>query len=105
MDNSNSSSEVQCRLAQSLICKVGCSTTQVELARTHAQVDLDELAGLISRAIAKHRLESGMTHEQVAEMLGVGNEAVSRMDRGLVMRTVARLVELAEISAAMRPIC
>ncbi|CAJ5416592.1 helix-turn-helix domain-containing protein [Burkholderia vietnamiensis] len=61
------------------------------------QVDLDELAGLIGRAIAKHRLESGLTQEQVAETLGIGNEAVSRMERGLVMPTVARLVELAEI--------
>lgn len=61
------------------------------------QVDLDQLAGLIGRAIAKHRLESGLTQEQVAESLGIGNEAVSRMERGLVMPTVARLVELAEI--------
>ena len=61
------------------------------------QVDLDELAGLIGRAIAKHRVGSGLTQEQVAELLGIGNEAVSRMERGLVMPTVARLVELAEI--------
>jgi len=62
-----------------------------------ARIELDELAGLIGRAIAKHRLESGLTQEQVAEMLGIGNEAVSRMERGLVMPTVARLVELADI--------
>ncbi|WP_434661480.1 helix-turn-helix transcriptional regulator [Paraburkholderia sp. A3BS-1L] len=59
--------------------------------------DLDRLAELVGRAIAKHRVESDLTQEQVAEQLGIGNEAVSRMERGLVMPTVARLVELAEI--------
>lgn len=62
-----------------------------------AQIDLDKLAAVIGRAIAKHRVASGYTQEQVAEALGVGNEAVSRMERGLVMPTVARLVELAEL--------
>ncbi len=62
-----------------------------------AQVDLEQLALVIGRAIAKHRVASGYTQEQVAEALGIGNEAVSRMERGIVMPTVARLVELAEI--------
>ena len=70
-----------------------------------AQVDLDEPAGLIGRPIAKHRLESGPTQEQVAELLEIGDEAVSRMERGLVMPTVARLVQLAEILAVTRLIC
>jgi transcriptional regulator with XRE-family HTH domain len=52
---------------------------------------------MVGRAIAKYRVESGLTQEQVAEQLGIGNEAVSRMERGLVVPTVARLVELAEI--------
>ncbi|MCQ9325399.1 helix-turn-helix domain-containing protein [Neisseria dentiae] len=34
---------------------------------------------------------------QVAEILQIGNEAVSRMERGLIMPNVARLMELAEI--------
>jgi transcriptional regulator with XRE-family HTH domain len=61
------------------------------------QVDMEQLAGAIGRAIAKHRVGSGLTQEQVAETLGLGNEAVSRMERGIVMPTVARLVELAEL--------
>lgn len=61
------------------------------------ETDLEQLAVMIGRAIAKHRADSGFTQEQVAEQLGIGNEAVSRMERGLVMPTVARLVELAEI--------
>jgi transcriptional regulator with XRE-family HTH domain len=62
-----------------------------------AQVDLDELAGLIGRVIAKRGLESGLTQEPVTELLWIGNVAVSRIERGIVMPTVARLVELAEI--------
>lgn len=59
--------------------------------------DLKPLAEVVGRAIARHRMTSGLTQEQVAEQLGIGNEAVSRMERGLVMPTVARLVELADI--------
>ncbi|QUP52681.1 helix-turn-helix domain-containing protein [Ralstonia syzygii] len=62
-----------------------------------AQVDLEQLASVVGRAIAKHRAASGYTQEQVAEALGIGNEAVSRMERGIVMPTVARLVELADL--------
>ncbi|MFL9928843.1 helix-turn-helix transcriptional regulator [Paraburkholderia sp. RL18-103-BIB-C] len=60
-------------------------------------IDVDALAEMVGRAIARKRTASQLTQEQVAERLGIGNEAVSRMERGLVMPTVARLVELAEI--------
>jgi transcriptional regulator with XRE-family HTH domain len=59
--------------------------------------DLERLAEAVGRAIAKRRTASELTQEEVAERLGIGNEAVSRMERGLVMPTVARLMELAEI--------
>jgi transcriptional regulator with XRE-family HTH domain len=52
---------------------------------------------MVGRAIARNRTASQLTQEQVAARLGIGNEAVSRMERGIVMPTVARLVELAEI--------
>ena len=51
----------------------------------------------IGRAIAQYRQQSGLTQEQVAEKLQIGNEAVSRMERGLIMPNVVRLLELAEI--------
>lgn len=51
----------------------------------------------IGKAISKRRLACNLTQEDVAERLNIGNEAVSRMERGTVMPTVARLVELAEI--------
>jgi len=59
--------------------------------------DMARLASMVGQAIARHRVASSLTQEQVAERLGIGNEAVSRIERGLVMPTVARLVELADI--------
>lgn len=61
------------------------------------QDDIKQLAKTIGQAIARHREACVLTQEQVAERLGIGNEAVSRMERGLVMPTVARLAELAEV--------
>jgi transcriptional regulator with XRE-family HTH domain len=55
------------------------------------------LAGSIGRAIAKQRVRSQLTQEEVAERLGVGNEAVSRIERGRVIPNIVRLIELAEI--------
>jgi len=60
-----------------------------------ARAKVDELALSIGKAIARKRQDAGLTQEQVAEQLKIGNEAVSRMERGLVMPTVARLLELA----------
>ncbi|UOP05473.1 helix-turn-helix domain-containing protein [Conchiformibius kuhniae] len=51
----------------------------------------------IGKSIAKRRQQAGFTQEQVAEKLGIGYVAVSRMERGLVMPTVARLYQLAEL--------
>lgn len=62
-----------------------------------AASDMNRLAEMVGKAIARNRIASDLTQEQVAERLGVGNEAVSRMERGLVMPTVARLAELADI--------
>jgi len=60
-------------------------------------VDKNRIAEVVGRAIAKHRVASNLTQEQLAEQLGIGNEAVSRIERGLVIPTIARLVELANI--------
>ncbi|RDU94941.1 helix-turn-helix domain-containing protein [Trinickia dinghuensis] len=59
----------------------------------------ENLAVAVGRAIAKQRTTSGLTQEQVAERLGIGLEAVSRMERGTVIPTVLRLFELADIFA------
>lgn len=54
-------------------------------------------AELIGKCIAKRRLAANLTQENVAEKLGIGYEAVSRIERGKSIPTVIRLVELAEI--------
>ena len=58
---------------------------------------INDPATVVGRAIAKQRVASGLTQEQVAEELGIGLEAVSRMERGVVIPTVVRLFELADI--------
>lgn len=56
-----------------------------------------ELSKQVGRAIARHRALAGLTQEQVAESLDIGLEAVSRIERGIVMPNIARLIELADI--------
>ncbi len=55
------------------------------------------IAKAIGKAIAAKRMEKGLTQENVAEKLNIGNEAVSRIERGTVIPNIIRLVELAEI--------
>jgi len=61
------------------------------------QDDIKQLTLTIGKAIARHREACKLTQEEVALRLEIGNEAVSRMERGVVMPTVARLAQLAEI--------
>lgn len=55
------------------------------------------LAGLVGAAIARQRTACDLTQDEVAERLGIGAEAVSRIERGLVMPNIERLMQLAEI--------
>lgn len=55
------------------------------------------LAKSVGKAIAKRRLACQLTQEYVAECLGIGVEAVSRIERGVSVPTVMRLAELATI--------
>lgn len=56
----------------------------------------DPVAAL-GRSIARARSEAGMTQDEVADALGIGNEAVSRMERGVSAPSVPRLFELADL--------
>lgn len=56
-----------------------------------------QLVKTIGRAIAKYRQAVGLTQAELAEILGIGNDAVSRMERGTTVPTVLRLLELSEI--------
>lgn len=55
------------------------------------------LAKVVGLAIAKQRMLRELTQEQVAEQLGIGGEAVSRIERGIVMPNIERLMQFAEI--------
>lgn len=56
-----------------------------------------QLAELVGQAIARQRVRCKLSQEQVAEKLGIGSEAVSRIERGIVMPNIERLVELAAV--------
>ena len=60
-------------------------------------INVDELAKAVGRAIARQRQKAGFNQERVAEHLNIGLEAVSRMERGLVVPTIVRLAELAQL--------
>jgi len=51
----------------------------------------------LGKTIAKKRKAAGYTQEQVAEHLGIGPEAFSRIERGKVGASVAKLFELATL--------
>ncbi|WP_298184258.1 helix-turn-helix transcriptional regulator [uncultured Pseudomonas sp.] len=61
------------------------------------KIDSKQLATLVGQAIARQRVRCDLSQEQVAEKLEIGSEAVSRIERGIVMPNVERLVELAAI--------
>ena len=51
----------------------------------------------VGDSIGRRRQQAGMTQEAVAEKLGIGPEAVSRMERGVGSVTAERLIVLAEL--------
>lgn len=75
------------------------ATIRVEFLEDAAmnEPNLQDLNRQIGQSIARRRQQAGLTQEETAEKLGIGYEAVSRMERGLVMPTVVRLYQLAEI--------
>ena len=55
------------------------------------------LAEMVGKAIAKQRIRKKLTQEQLASRLEIGNEAVSRNERGIVIPNIARLLQFAEV--------
>lgn len=51
----------------------------------------------VGQSIAKYRKAAGLSQAQVAEMLGLSNDAVSRMERGTITLNVERLCEFAAL--------
>lgn len=60
-------------------------------------INFEQLAKSVGKAIGRQRNQAGFTQEQVAEYLNIGMEAVSRMERGIVVPTVVRLAGLAQL--------
>jgi len=58
---------------------------------------LIEIRKAVGDSIGRMRQQAGMTQETVAEKLGIGPEAVSRMERGVGSVTAERLIVLAEM--------
>jgi transcriptional regulator with XRE-family HTH domain len=56
-----------------------------------------KIALQLGRALARERANNGQTQEQVAELLGVTPETIGRMERGTVLPTLPRLLELADV--------
>lgn len=51
----------------------------------------------LGRIIARKRKVAGCTQEEVAERLGIGSEAFSRIERGLVSPGIPKLYAMAEL--------
>ena len=62
-----------------------------------SKTESKQLAELVGQAIARQRSRCKLSQEQVAEKLGIGSEAVSRIERGVVMPNIERLIELATV--------
>lgn len=59
--------------------------------------DKAQFAKQLGHTIAIYRQEMGLTQEQIAEILGIGSEAISRIERGVAMPTLVRLIEFADV--------
>ncbi|MCL4667856.1 helix-turn-helix domain-containing protein [Burkholderia pseudomallei] len=55
------------------------------------------IANKLGKAIARERTAREFTQEQLAEMLGVEQETISRFERGLTLPPLPRLIQLADI--------
>lgn len=60
-------------------------------------IDKHSFAKQLGLNISKCRQRLNLTQEQLAEKLNIGNEAISRIERGVAMPSLMRLVEFANV--------
>lgn len=60
-------------------------------------IDKKNFAKTLGHNIAKYRQELGLTQEQLAEKIDLGNEAISRIERGITVPSLIRLFELSNV--------
>ncbi|MFM0045452.1 helix-turn-helix domain-containing protein [Paraburkholderia sediminicola] len=58
-----------------------------------------KFARMLGRALAKARIESGLTQEEVANRLGVDPQTISRQERGANWPTLPRLIAYSDLYA------
>lgn len=80
---------------QTQAVKVAKKSTIKKPAKSEGQKP--QLHHMIGKAIAKYRKAAGLSQNQLAEALDLGNEAISRIERGIVIPTVERIIKMAEI--------
>jgi transcriptional regulator with XRE-family HTH domain len=56
-----------------------------------------EIASRVAEAIKLCREKRGLSQDEVGELLDIGAEAVSRLERGVSVPTLTRLAQLADI--------
>lgn len=56
-----------------------------------------EIAIRVAEAIKSCREKTGLSQDEVGELLDIGAEAVSRLERGVSVPTLTRLAQLADI--------
>lgn len=54
-------------------------------------------ARLVGQAIAAQRAQKGLTQAEVAKVIGVDQETISRFERGATLPSLNRLVDIAEL--------
>ncbi|HHF3391990.1 TPA: helix-turn-helix transcriptional regulator [Haemophilus influenzae] len=59
--------------------------------------DKVEINKQVGASIAKYRKASGLSQAKVAEILGLSNDAISRMERGRIALNIERLFEFATL--------
>jgi transcriptional regulator with XRE-family HTH domain len=78
--------KVDAQSSKLLSMEIGTMTTKEELVNQK-----------IGKIIARKRKIAGYTQEETAEKLGIGTEAFSRIERGLVSPGILKLYELADL--------
>lgn len=71
--------------------------SEFDSRRDETNADVLRIRKSIGQSIARARQDADLTQEDVAERLGIGPEAVSRLERGVGSITAERLVVLAEM--------
>ncbi|OHX11745.1 transcriptional regulator [Chromobacterium sphagni] len=63
---------------------------------SNADRDVEQLNLRVAKTVARYRKARGLTQDGLAEQLGIGLEAVSRLERGRITPTLPRLLGLAQ---------